>query len=373
MQALSLKQPTKQICSVHCWQHMKVSAMFEYEPTGVVSLSTFLQFFRSKFTNIFHFSGECSVKVYYLSNLESWDERLKIEDDETLRSRLISVFDDKSLKSYIMVSIEDQSPTKPPVNDDASSSKVSVLTSYSRGSVQSNFHQRVLSRDECRCVFCGDSVKANLNAAHIFDVSRAADIPAGDSEFLRQFEIIDIYDTLNGITLCSECHLAFDALLCCVKVTIGADGATDHVIEVANALKLCPDYTTKWSQLDGAKLRVPTSPVLLRQWPPVALFQFRKEKYDEHTVARHRLAEDHPTVCSSCGKRTKSLSGLSIHMKSKSCLEHMTSKSNKFSMLHTPGVKEPAGDKKQKKLSKKKGEQKKSAADKTLFSPDSKS
>jgi hypothetical protein len=191
--------------------------------------------------------------------------------------------------------------------------------------------------------------------------------------FYRRHGIIDIYDTLNGITLCRGCHLAFYALLCCVKVSIGPDGATDHVIEVANALKLCPDYSTKWSQLDGAKLRLPTNPVLLMRWPPIALFQFRKEKYDENTVKRHRLAEDHPTVCSSCGKRTKSLSGLSNHMKSISCLEHMTSKSNKFSMLHTPGVKEPAGDKKQKKLSKKKGEQKKSAADKMLFSPDSKS
>jgi hypothetical protein len=52
-------------------------------------------------------------------------------------------------------------------------------------------------------------------------------------------------------------------------------------------------------------------------------------------VKRGQLAQDLPNVCK-CGKRTKSAAGLANHMRSKSCLERMTTKSNKFSKLFTP-------------------------------------
>lgn len=264
----------------------------------------------------------------------------------------MQVVNDTTLQSYIMVSIEQESPTKPPC-DDNSSSKVSVvsdLTNHSRGSVQSNFHQRVLTRDCSCCVFCGDQVKAHLFAAHIFDVFRAADIPIEDAAFLQQFEILDLYDTSNGITLCSECHDVFDALLCCVQVECDSNGAAiNHKIVVANALKSSGEFAEKWSRLDGASVRVPTTPLMLKHWPPAELFKFRKDKYDEYTVKRRQLAEDLPNVCK-YGKRTKTTAGLANHMRSKQCLERMTSQSNK-SKLFTPA--KTASVKKQRRKHKK--------------------
>ncbi len=110
---------------------------------------------------------------------------------------------------------------------------------------------------------------------------------------------------------------------------------TAHKIVVANALKSSPEFAEKWTQLDGAAVRLPTKSTLLKHWPPAELFRFREAKYDEYTVKRHQLAQDLPTVCK-CGKRTKSATGLANHMRSKSCLERMITKSNKLSKLFTP-------------------------------------
>jgi len=329
MRNLSLKPKT--MCSIHCWQHIKMSAIFEYDQD--VSMESFLQWTRAKFSEAIAFSTGSSVKVYFLSHLQNWDGRVKIDENDTLRFYLNVVSNDRSLQSYVMVSIEKDSPTKPPCEDNAStkqSSAVSGLTQHSRGSVQGNFHQRVLTRDNSACVFCGDNTKAHLSAAHIFDVFRAADIPEEDAEFLQQYEILDLYDTCNGITLCGECHDVFDALLCCVKVEVNNDGAVvGYRIVVANALKSCAEFSEKWTELDGASVKVPTKPTLLKHWPPVELFLFREAKFDEYTVKRRQLAEDLPNVCK-CGKSTKSAAGLANHMRSKSCLDRMTTKSNKF-------------------------------------------
>mmetsp|Transcript_19162 Transcript_19162/g.26393 ORF Transcript_19162/g.26393 Transcript_19162/m.26393 type:complete len:105 (+) Transcript_19162:231-545(+) len=93
-----------------------------------------------------------------------------------------------------------------------------ITNNSSKGSVQTNFHQRVLTRDGSICVFCNNKRKAELKAAHLFDIFRAKDIPKNDPDFLQQYEITELYDTSNGITLCSECHDVFDALLCCVQL-----------------------------------------------------------------------------------------------------------------------------------------------------------
>lgn len=317
---------------------MRISEVFEFEQE-TVTIEGFLQWMKAKFGRVVSFPSGCSVKVYYLSNLERWDEKVSINDNEALRAYLMLVSNDRSLQSYIMVSIEETSPTKPPCDDDGSSKRSSVvsgLTNQSRGSVQGNFHQRVLTRDMSRCVFCDDCVKAHLKAAHIFDVFRAADIPDGDAEFLQQYEITDLYETTNGITLCGECHDVFDSLLCCVKVVSDGEG-TGYKIVVANALKASAEFTKKWSRLDGADVRVPTKPFLLKLWPPAELFLFREGKYNEYTAKRHQLAKDLPTVCK-CGKRCKSAGGLANHMRSKVCLERVTTKSNKFSKLFTPAT-----------------------------------
>ncbi len=327
-------------CAIHCWQNLRIKDLFEYDEENT-TISQFFQWLKAKFREV-----EDNVKVYYLRDLGSWKDKVKLITDDQLRFYLRTVSQDLSLKSYIVVSIESESPDQSPSKDD--NSTVSALTNQSRGSVQANFHQRVLTRDDCCCVFCGDTKKANLTAAHIFDMFRAEDIPPNDETFLQQYEIIDLYDTENGITLCSECHDVFDALLCCVKVEIQNVDVISHKIVVANALKASPEFTEKWTRLDGGNVRVPTVGFLRKKWPSPEVFQFRENKYNEYALKRRQLAQDLPNICK-CGKRTKSATGLAHHMRSKICLERITSKSNKLSALYTPVQSKSAKKRQQRK------------------------
>jgi hypothetical protein len=86
-------------------------------------------------------------------------------------------------------------------------------------------------------VFCGITTLSQLKAAHIFDIfRRAAVIPEKDSKFLQKYEIPDLYDTSNGITLYAECYDCFDALLCCVScVEKEGEGGFRYTIRVVNA------------------------------------------------------------------------------------------------------------------------------------------
>lgn len=319
---------------------MNIKGLFEYDEN--VTLEYFMQWLRVNFNHV------QTISIYYLDKLENWEKRVKIDTNEKLRLYLAIVSSDLTLQSYIMVSIEEASPSNTPCkNDDGT---ISTLSSPTRGSVQSNFHQRVLTRDGSCCVFCGVNNKAHLGAAHIFDVFRAEDIPDNDVTFLQQYEIIDLYDTSNGITLCNECHNVFDALLCCVRVE-ERDSIVTHKIVVATALKDSPEFADKWTALDGADVRVPMKPLLLKHWPPQELFQFRELKFDEYAVKRQQLKQDLPNVCK-CGKITKSVAGLARHMQSKTCLERATSMSNKLSTLCTPSHPTTTGEKRRKKQKK---------------------
>lgn len=151
----------------------------------------FMQWLRSTF-------GAVITCAYFLPNLHSWVQKEKIRNTKELRTALEKVFWDPSVLSLIMVSTEKESPTKPPQDDYASegSSALSDLTndtSSSRGSVQGNFHERVLRRDGAKCVFCFDATKAHLKAAHIFDVFRGKEIPMDDAGYLEQYGILDTY------------------------------------------------------------------------------------------------------------------------------------------------------------------------------------
>lgn len=107
---------------------MNISEIFEFEQ-DTVSMESFLQWTRAKFSAVISFSLGCAVKVYYLSDLYSWDQRIRIDDSETLRFNLMRVSSDISLQSYIMVSIEQERPTKQPPCDDNASTKHSSAVS----------------------------------------------------------------------------------------------------------------------------------------------------------------------------------------------------------------------------------------------------
>ena len=67
MEAMSLRAD-KRICSIHCWQHMRCSEIFEYEP-DTVTLENFLLFMNAKFSKVISFSNGRSVKVYIICQI----------------------------------------------------------------------------------------------------------------------------------------------------------------------------------------------------------------------------------------------------------------------------------------------------------------
>jgi hypothetical protein len=262
-----------------------------------------MQWVMTKFNNEASFlSLSCNFKVYYLENIEQWQNRIKIVDTATLRESLLLVSEKNFFRPFIVVSIEENSPNKAPCIINSCDTPMSVITNSTcksnRGSSQDNFHQRVLSRDDSQCVFCNNTITSELEAAHIFEVFRDKDIPNDDKNFLRQYDIIDMYDTNNGITLCRECHRAFDKRLCCVHVEHDENGiAIDHTIIVANALIQNQMNTEKWIELQGKSVRVPTENKLLKYWPTEKLFKYREDKFNEKTDERHQLTEDCSFVC----------------------------------------------------------------------------
>lgn len=130
-----------------------------------------------------------------------------------------------------------------------------------QNSVQVNFRQRVLFRDNC-CVFCGYKRKAALKAAQIFDVIHADDRVEYKFSFLCQYRIMNFYDTENGLTLCSRRYDVFDALLCCVVVEYDATGsAAVYKLAIVEATKNSPQFAGERAKFDGSLWRVPTDPV----------------------------------------------------------------------------------------------------------------
>lgn len=80
---------------------------------------------------------------------------------------------------------------------------------------------------------------------------------------------MDLYDTRNGIALCSDCHF-----LCCVDV-VHEDGTVKHILRVSDTLKLSVERSGKWLEIDGREVRVPTDEFYLQHWPSPELFKFR--------------------------------------------------------------------------------------------------
>eukprot|EP01035_Chromulina_nebulosa_P037639 gene37639-50817_t len=88
MKKLSFREPAS--CSIHCWQFMKVSELFEFE-IETVTLNHFFQWVKSKFSQVVHFVPGNTFKVYYLVNIESWHAKESINDTTTLREKLLTV------------------------------------------------------------------------------------------------------------------------------------------------------------------------------------------------------------------------------------------------------------------------------------------
>ena len=324
------------MCSIGCWQHPTVVILFRYSKSSV-SLSDFQHFISAELSKR-SIKIDCSFKLYYLKKEDDWSHKIKIDSDQLVQEYFELVRCDKTMLSKIMVSLGFHSPVKPPEDENMSSLSDGEYSGgdSGRGSVQAYFRRCVLKRDGSSCLFCNNSSVSLLKAAHLFDVFRAKDIPEGDTDFLRKYGLINIFDTCNGITLCAECHSAFDALLVCIRIQNYK--SKKYSIEVANALLSQQHEEDKWNLINGKEINMPTIETFVNNWPVDALFNFRADKYDEYTVKRQNKAIELPFVCWKCWRRTKTVAGLFKHQQSKSCVERMqkATTSVSFKEMHTP-------------------------------------
>jgi len=159
--------------------------------------------------------------------------------------------------------------------------------------MQGAFRAAVLHRDGPSCVLCaapaGGCGKSALEAAHVV----AARTPA---RVLDALALPNVFDTVNGVTLCADCHHFFDRHMW--------HAAADGTAVVADALLAHADAATRarWAALHGRALRAPPPP-LRDFWPPPRLWEAQARLCREAAAARLTHVADLPFFCDVCGAR----------------------------------------------------------------------
>jgi hypothetical protein len=163
------------------------------------------------------------------------------------------------------------------------------------------FRTAVLRRDGAVCVLCREEErrggKSALEAAHVV----AARAPAAVAESV---ELLNSYDTCNGVTLCADCHYYFDRHLWHVL----ADGTA----AVADAL-MARTGCERWRALHGCALRAPATAALREYWPPARFWAVQTALFEAARELRHKDAIAKPFLCDACCWRTKSAAALDAH------------------------------------------------------------
>lgn len=262
-----------------------------------------------------------SFRVYALAPPSyTWEKRCKVEKcsfgDVLSKVTNINAPLSERLRLYMLPT--DISPESSPLQpkrteNDETDSAISGATNTSRPG-QEDFRKRTRFRDNGECVFCQFNGEP-LYAGHILPYSPYKT----DKEAFTRWGISGIHDTCNGLTLCWNCHQAFDNDLACIS-------ATDGTLVVAQALQ--ETEPTKWKKLHGKRV-TSMSP----QWPQCSLLQYRVDQMNVKAEERKSNREVYPYRCRECNAGCKTLSGLlNRHAGSEKC----ASKQGKMSSYSTP-------------------------------------
>ena len=174
---------------------------------------------------------------------------------------------------------------------------------------QDDFKRRIRFRDNSVCVFCGFNGQP-LYAAHILEYALFKE----DENKFKEYDIMGINDTLNGITLCWNCHQAFDNNLVCVS-------PDSKVLIVAEALQHCEP--AKWQKLHGAKVFDAGS--FRMRWPNNKLLSYRQDVMNKKAEEREKNGDEYPYRCEHCHAGCKTLMGLmNRHGGSQKCVKMYT-------------------------------------------------
>ena len=301
------QERTRVLCS---WHDPKLRAAFTFTLADV-TFEQFEQFVRCEFGEAGH--------SYAVRSFAEWAHRTHITADNLgaiLRSMI-----------KIMVYKETGSPEKAPEEDDvsaltAASGRSSKSGDSGRGSLQTEFSLTVRYIDKEVCLICGVAGADRsqcLQAAHVIDVSTS-----NVREVCVANGLAGPYDPRNGLTMCVDCHRAFDNHFCCVS--------PDLRVMVADALVETPKFKDKWSPLVGKKIERVEA-----HRPPAATLQYRVAVYTAAVLRRQAFASSHPFACELCGQRVKSARGLSMHHQSSTKCGPSVG-GHRYAGVHTPAA-----------------------------------
>jgi len=236
-----------------------------------------------------------SPRIYVLvSPGFRWSERIKM--DSTLFADYVArdgpFCRPKALKLFVWSG--ENSPDCSPGMKKMVDGACSEVSTQSARTGQSDFRNRVLWRDGNRCVFC-DFAGEPLEAAHVLPYD---DRVTAEKDFLL-YGICGIMETINGLTLCWNCHRAYDANLVCI------DPSTNE-LRVADAL--LANEQDKWEPLNNRAIDAAA-----KQWPTKELLQYREEAMKQQTAKRHLDQSKYLFSCEICGKGYKSTAWLQKH------------------------------------------------------------
>ena len=258
--------------------------------------------------------GMTDCRVYALEPPNcTWNGRILIDQDN------FKNYTSNSCASNIYIHAN-VSPTGSPGQKDDQIIAPSTSSKCSDRSGQGDFRERVHRRDEKKCVFCG-STKEPLFAAHIVENMHRDNI-----DLVNRYELTGINDSVNGITLCFNCHDVFDNGLATVDPSTGKLVATEALLA---------HEPEKWSSLNGSAVTITSE----RHWPYKSLWQYRFDEMKRKVADRKAMKETYPYFCSLCNLAIKSIPGLTSHRNSQKCLQRV----GKRSSYMTP-VKRDAND-----------------------------
>ena len=229
-------------------------------------------------------------------------------DESNYMSIFIDFRNGLSIPKFYVIAQKDSPSGSPHQAVNASNDISSVTTSTSHRIGQEDFTERVLNRDMHACVFCSLNDKDTpLYGAHIFGHREYNSISSNVDriEYLRKLSLNGINETSNGITLCWNCHQAFDNYLVCID-------PESSILLVTEALQ--EHEPIKWKPLNGKSI----SPGSF-YWPSKELMAYRFDKMKEKQEERAKQTETYPFRCRSCGVKLKSLRGMTGHFGSQKC------------------------------------------------------
>ena len=288
------------------------------------------------------------ISFYFLEAGGMWDHRLRVDSNDTL-SHVVATMHAASpwLRDQPTLFLYDDSispdaspgpegaalpapaaaaPALAPSRSGSGSESASVRSGRP-ASVQRNFRARVLQRDGARCVFCGGE-DGGVAAAHLVEDNKHA-----EASLLESLGLVDTFDTTNGITLCSECHDAFDAHLVYVDSSTGC-------LKVARALEFARGFQDKWAPLQGRRVRIPP-PLYAQSWPMPALFDYGRALFEADGAARRANVMRCAQICPLCHlRRFATTQGLARHMHRATCREIQAAPvraASRLRLLRTPG------------------------------------